>query len=180
MSPMESGNLHVEELERPDHLAGVGAGGFDVAHTVIEATSEKRRAGRAYRASISGNASASFSPDGNAPEFMADSCGSLTAVGPFIIRWCVAAGQPGTRGRAGPESDPEVPGVPEGVPVSGRLRGVATCGDAQTSQKSSGEMEAVRGDQRRMVARGGGIRAFREEVRIVWLPDRSPRGEGLP
>jgi len=180
MSSMESGNLHVGELEHLGHLLGVGAGGFDVAETVIEAPSEKRRACRAFNPSISGNASASFSPGGNAPESMVDSCGSLTAVGPFIIRGCVAAGQPGTRRRSGPESDPEVPGVPEGVLVSGRLRGMASCGDAQTRQRSSVEMEALRGDQRRMEARGGGIRDFREEVRIIRLPDRSPRGEGLP
>ncbi len=73
MSFMESGNLHGRELEHLGHLAGVGAGGFDVAHTVIEAPSEKRRACGAYKVSISGNASASFSPGGNAPESMADS-----------------------------------------------------------------------------------------------------------
>jgi len=173
-------NLHRGELERPGHLAGMGAGGFDIFDSVIEAPSEKRRASRAYKPSISGNASASFSPGGNAPESMVDSSGSQTAVGLFVIRGCGAAGQLGTRGRAGPELDPEVPGVPEGVLVSARLRGVASCGDAQTTQMSSGEMEVVRGDQPWMVARGGGIRAFREEVRIIRLPDRSPRGEGLP
>ncbi len=179
MCSMESGNLHGGELERSGHLAGVGAGGFDGADSTIEAPSGKRRADRAYWASISGNTSASFSPGGNAPESMIDSCGSLTASRPFL-GGCVAAGQPGTRRHAGPESDPEVLGAPEGVRVSGRLRGVASCGDAQTKQQSSVEMEAPRGDQRRMEARGGGIRDFREEVRIIRLPDRSPRGEGLP
>ncbi len=143
---MESGKLHGGELERTGHLAGVGAGGFDVAESTIEAPSEKRRVDRAYRASISGNTRASCSPGGNAPGSMIDSCGSLTNSRPFL-RGCVAAGQPGTGRHAGPESDPEVPGVPAGVCVSGRLRGVASCGDAQTKQESSVEMEAPRGDQ---------------------------------
>ncbi len=179
MCSMESGNLHGGELERTRHLAGVGAGGFDVADSTIEAPTGKWRADRAYRTSISRNTSASFSPGGNAPESMIDSCGSLTASRQFL-RGCVAAGQAGTRRHTGPESDPEVPGVPGGVRVSGRLRGVASCGDAQTKQQFSVEMEAPSGDQRRMEARGGGIRDFREDVRIIRLPDRSPRGEGLP
>ncbi len=87
--------------------------------------------------------------------------------------------KPVTRRHAGPELDPEVSGVPEGVLVSGQPRGTASCGEAHSGQRSSVEMEAVRGDQRRMEARGGGIRVFREEVRIIRLPDRSPRGEGL-
>ncbi len=178
MCSMESGNLHGGELERTGHLAAVSAGGFDVADTTIEGPIEKRRADRAYRASISGITSASFSPGGNAPESMIDSCGSLIASRPFL-RGCVAAGQTGTRRHTGLESDPKVSGVPEGGLVSGRPRGAASCGDAHTRQRSSVEMEALRGDQRRMEARGGGIRDFREEVRIIRLPDRSPRGEGL-